>query len=212
MFLGASLIPDYFSSKINLFVALAPVANTAFVDATMGVVLAPYISWIEFFMVRLGKMYNWFDPSYGTAMINKCESWGLKHFCLNLLENFFFNSTVDNKDRMPVFFYKEPSGQSWRTFIYYAQMMNSKRYCLYDYGKRKNKKIYGSEEPPLVPIEDLNIPVGIFSGSLDHIGDPQDVAFLVEKLGDKAVFYKEYELDHYSFALANDVTFMEDAI
>ena len=68
MFLGASLMPDYFSSKINLFVALAPVANTAFVDATMGVVLAPYISWIEFFMVRLGKMLKWCQAEQSTPL------------------------------------------------------------------------------------------------------------------------------------------------
>ena len=115
-------------------------------------------------------------------------------------------------ERIPVFLNKEPSGQSWRTFSYYAQMMVSQRYCLYDYGKRKNRQIYGTDEPPLVPIEDLNIPVAIFSGSLDTIGDPADVEFLIDKLGDNAVFHKEYELDHYSFALAQDMTFMEDAI
>ena len=96
--------------------------------------------------------------------------------------------------------------------MYYAQMMNSKRYALYDYGKTKNNEIYGTDEPPLVPIEDLDIPVAIFSGSLDHIGDPEDVAFLIDKLGDKAVFHKEYKMDHYTFALAKDMTFFEDAI
>jgi hypothetical protein len=29
MFLGASLNPDYFKEKINLYIALAPVASTA---------------------------------------------------------------------------------------------------------------------------------------------------------------------------------------
>ena len=33
MFLGASLNPDYFNQKVNLFVALAPVANTATIDS-----------------------------------------------------------------------------------------------------------------------------------------------------------------------------------
>ena len=145
-------------------------------------------------------------------MINFCQQLGVEEACFNFFANNFFNPTVDNLERIPVFLYKEPSGQSWRTFVYYAQMMKSKRYCLYDYGKRKNKSIYGTDEPPLVPIEDLDIPVALFSGSLDHIGDPQDVQFLADKLGDNLVFHKEYELDHYSFALANDVTFMNDAI
>ena len=132
--------------------------------------------------------------------------------CKYMLENHFFNAKVDNLERASVFLYNEPSGQSYRTFVYYAQMMNSGRYALYDYGKRENKALYGTADPPLVPIEDLAIPVGIFSGSLDHIGDPEDVAFLVDKLGDNCVFHKEYEMDHYSFALAKDVTFFDDAM
>ena len=95
---------------------------------------------------------------------------------------------VDNFERFTVFMSNEPSGQSYRTFVYYAQMMNDGRYSLYDYGKRKNKQIYGTEQAPLVPIEDLDIPVGLFSGDLDRLADPEDVAFISQKLGDKVVF------------------------
>lgn len=67
-------------------------------------------------------------------------------------------------------------------------MINQGRYALYDYGKRQNNKIYGTDEAPLVPIENLNIPVALFSGDLDHLADPQDVEFISQKLGDKVVF------------------------
>ena len=91
-------------------------------------------------------------------------------------------------------------------------MINDGRYSLYDYGKRKNKQIYGTDEAPLVPIENLNIPVGLFSGDLDHLADAVDVAFISNKLGDNVVFQKQYHLDHFSFAIAKDMSFFDDAI
>ena len=211
MFLGASLNPDYFKKNINLFIALAPVANTSYVSSPFAKALSPYINHITQFML-LGKRYNWFDTEDKKYLTAVCGVSLFKPICQYVLNNHFFNSKVDNIERVPVFMGNEPSGQSYRTFVYYAQMMNSKRYALYDYGTKKNNKIYGADEPPLVPIEDLDIPVAIFSGSLDHIGDPEDVSFLVDKLGDKVVFHKEYNMDHYSFAIAQDMTFFEDAI
>ena len=101
---------------------------------------------------------------------------------------FGIHDTIDEVSRLPVILSGAPSGSGFRTFLYYAQMTNSQRYALYDYGKIKNNRIYGTDEAPLVPIENLDIPVALFSGSQDTVGDPEDVAFISEKLGDKVVF------------------------
>ena len=138
MFLGASLNPDYFKEKINLFIALAPVANTSYVTAPLGKVFAPYISLIQHSMVGVLHMYNWFDSADKKYLLNICNHRLAAPLCQKFLYGHFFNTKVDNLERVPVFMYNEPSGQSWRTFVYYAQMMNSGRYALYDYGKRKN--------------------------------------------------------------------------
>ena len=107
----------------------------------------------------------------------------------------------------------EPSGAGWRTFAYYAQHMNSGRCALYDYGDRENKKIYGTSEPPLVPLQNYAVPSALFSGSLDALGDPVDVAWLAEQIKPFVVFQKEYFLDHFSFAIAKDMSFFtEDAV
>jgi hypothetical protein len=47
-----------------------------------------------------------------------------------------------------------PSGASYRTFVYYAQMINTGRMALYDYGRIKNHEVYGTEDPPLIPLAD----------------------------------------------------------
>ena len=137
MFLGASLNPDYFKEKINLFIALAPVANTASIDAPLGKLLAPHVNLLQNISVHILHIYNWFPPISKKYLLSLCEKPLAVPFCLYFAES-FFNSKVDNLERAPVFMYNEPSGQSYRTFVYYAQMMNSGRYALYDYGKRKN--------------------------------------------------------------------------
>lgn len=92
-------------------------------------------------------------------------------------------------------------------------MMNSGNFELYDYGHYRNKEIYGQKEPPLVPIEKFNVPTALFSGSLDKLADPVDVAWMHEQIKEHVVFAKEYHLDHFSFVIAKDMSyFTEDAV
>ena len=92
-------------------------------------------------------------------------------------------------------------------------MRANERVALYDYGKIKNLKLYGTAEPPLVPLEQYDIPTAFFSGDIDHQSVPADVAWLAEQLGDNIVFNQQYHMDHFSFMLAKDMTFFsEDAV
>ena len=92
-------------------------------------------------------------------------------------------------------------------------MSATNRTALYDYGKVKNMKVYGTALPPLVPFEDYNIPTALLSGSLDHMATPTDVAWISEQLGDKVVFQKQYLMDHFTFALGKDMSFFSvDAV
>ena len=59
MFLGAALRPDYFKEKINLYIALAPVACT--INWSAGG-LEDHIEMLEFLVVDIIKYYNWFKP------------------------------------------------------------------------------------------------------------------------------------------------------
>lgn len=116
---------------------------------------------------------NWFAPMPKAVHLvdDLCGNFLIADVCKDVFK-LLHHDGVDNFERFTVFMSNEPSGQSYRTFVYYAQMMNDKRYSLYDYGKRKNNKIYGTDEAPLVPIENLDIPVALFSGDLDRLADP----------------------------------------
>ena len=59
MFLGASLNPTYFKEKINLYIALAPVASTVNMGKTW---MTNHLRLIQFVVVDVLKYYNWFAP------------------------------------------------------------------------------------------------------------------------------------------------------
>ena len=67
-------------------------------------------------------------------------------------------------------------------------MLLSDRFEMYDYGHDMNLEIYGTEDPPLVPLENYDVPTVLLSGDRDGLADPTDVAWLSEQLGDKVVF------------------------
>ncbi len=46
------------------------------------------------------------------------------------------------------------------------------------------------EEAPLYPLQDINLNIGMFSGSGDELADPIDVAWLTEELGSNVIFAK----------------------
>jgi len=62
MFAGASLIPDYFKQKVNLFVALAPIASVHNIKGGAAKI-APYWREIKFAAERL-HLYNIFGLNW----------------------------------------------------------------------------------------------------------------------------------------------------
>jgi hypothetical protein len=46
-----------------------------------------------------------------------------------------FDKEIDNLDRMADKFSKTPAGSGWRNLIHYAQIIKSKKFQRYDFGK-----------------------------------------------------------------------------
>lgn len=119
-FLGASLNPEYFTQRVNLFVALAPVASTANISNKYIVEAANHIRLLELAIVRELGYYNWFAPMpmADGAIDAVCDI--IPDACKAIGRHILNNDGVDNAARFDVFMSNEPSGQSYRTFVYYA--------------------------------------------------------------------------------------------
>ena len=211
-FMGASLNPDYFTERVNLFVALAPVASTAHIPTPWIRKSAEHIEELELALMA-ANIYNLFAPMPRAIALQEffCTLPYMEDVCMNMMK-ILHHEGVDSPAAGETFLSHEPSGQSWRTFVYYAQQIKSGRVALYDYGKRDNNRIYGTDEPPLVPYQNFAVPTALFSGSLDRLASPEDVAWTKEQIGDNVVFAKEYELDHFSFVIAKDMSYFTNDV
>ena len=98
-------------------------------------------------------MYNLIPPQpLGSHAFDAlCAIPFVKEICRDI-ERIVLDPEIWNLDRIPTAASMVPSGTSYRTFVYYAQMVNDGRFSLYDYGTSMNRQIYGSDLAPLVPI------------------------------------------------------------
>lgn len=188
LLMAGSLNPDFFRLHINLAVLLGPVATTANVSKPIFLFAAKHLDEIESYMLK-NKMYNMFapEPLISEGIIIFCHLFS--ELCLEI-RSMFHHDGITNPERFPMYMSNSPTGNSYRTWIYYGQLMNTNRTQLYDYGKEGNQEKYGTDMPPLLPLDQYAVPTALLSGSLDELADPVDVANLVVSMGDNLVFQK----------------------
>ena len=145
MFLGASLDPDYFSSTVNLFIALAPITALDTPSSLEGSNSFP-AEWPEFeyLAYRLGAYdlfnLNWMEE---TAVQTLCGHFG--DFCDNLLHRVAGgNDQIDNMDRLTVFLKDYPAGSGYKNTIFYMQSGEHPNvWRRYNHGAILNMERYG---------------------------------------------------------------------
>ena len=188
--LGGSLIPDYFSYRINVAILMAPVARPANSGGPSKLIASNFAS-EKFTLVDVMHIYNWFgpDPISAKATDVFCSLPFLKGVCKSIYES-IADPALMNMSRLTMMRSNVPSGASWKICAYYTQMINSGKYNLYDYGKKWNLKIYGQEDVAPVPIENYKVRTALMSGDRDGLAIYEDVEFLKGVLGDNLVFAK----------------------
>jgi len=114
---------------------------------------------------------------------------------------------LDSVDRMDIILGHFPAGTSLQNMLYWNQMLVSKDFKMYDYGKAGNKQHYGTEKAPKYNLGDINVPVYLFAGKYDELAYPNSTAAVRDQLtGSPKVFYQSYDLGHASFVWGRNVT------
>lgn len=171
-----------FGKKIKFFVALAPVATVGHITSAIRY-LAPFTTDVDFLFDLIGV--DEFLPSnifmkYLSEIV--CDT-KAKFICEDII---FLLCGTDysqlNKTRLGVYVAHTPAGASTRSIIHYAQMINSKKFQKYDYGKSGNMKHYNQSTPPEYHVDKITVPVALMWSKNDKLADPTDVGLLHEKL------------------------------
>ena len=120
---------------------------------------------------------------------------------------------VDNISRIPFILQHYPGGTSLNSFVHYAQMIEESKtrpyFRKFNYGVAGNMKAYGQRTPPLYDLGLIKIPVSMFIGTKDPLGDEQDNQILYQDLIAKGIQVKRYFLTnwgHLTFLWTKDAS------
>ena len=107
-----------------------------------------------------------------------------------------------------------PAGNGYQNLVYYMQSMeNVDQWLRYDFGAIKNMDKYGQIKPPAVPVDQLNVPTGLFIGTQDKLATVADNQWLETQLSEGILVWNQtYELDHLSFSMARDMSFFTNDV
>ena len=68
-----------------------------------------------------------------------------------------------------------PAGASVQSLMHYAQVIQSKKFQKYDWGKKTNLVKYGQDSPPEIDLTKIDkVPTALFVGTQDDLGDVDD--------------------------------------
>jgi len=178
------------ASKVNLFIALAPVA---WVHSTTSTLLKALADLDAQYILRLLGVKD-FAPDSGLLKILLPATCRIDPSgCDNVLGLVMgWNTTDLNNTRLPVLMAHEPSGTSTQNIVHWSQQVKTDVFQAYDYGSPAlNLKHYNTTTPPAYNPSLIQIPTALYYGGLDALADPTDVAHLIPLL--KNVVYSYYE-------------------
>lgn len=142
MFYAMATKPEFWKRRINLFVALAPAVKIL----TPGGVLTSFgLKFGGIVERRLEKagIYELFG-----------QGWSQKYGFIRRLfpvskkieiRSDMMNYDLDNEERTKMLMGHFPHGTSARSLNHFGQLIQSKEFRLYDYGKKENIKKYGQD-------------------------------------------------------------------
>ncbi|KAF2076414.1 hypothetical protein CYY_002271 [Polysphondylium violaceum] len=175
------------ASKINLFVALAPVVRVTHCESTLLNILAEFNIDV-LFEVLGGKAFLADTPFLQKYLPIICKN--QPTICQSSLALIMgWDTTNINNTRLPVYMAHEPGGTSTQNVVHWAQATKS-GYQKFDYGAIGNLQKYGQLTPPKYNLTDFSTKTMIFSGGQDFLADPTDVAWLLPQIASSTVYVK----------------------
>ncbi|XP_065684847.1 lysosomal acid lipase/cholesteryl ester hydrolase isoform X1 [Hydra vulgaris] len=176
------------ASKIKRFYALAPVAFVGSMTSPLKY-LAPFVPEIEWLLKVIGVRdflpQSWIISWLGSHM---CSQILIDDVCANIVFVICgFDIPQMNKSRLDVYITHTPAGTSVQNIIHFEQLYMSKKFQMYDWGKKENLKKYNQSTPPIYNISNFHIPTVMYSGGNDWLADSNDVSKLLDLLPEEII-------------------------
>jgi len=189
------------ASKINLFVALAPIGylyNNIYMEEGRIPGLIAMAEHLPNMGIMAGGLLNKGASPFCSLMPSFCN------FCLQFAGGM---TNHMNATREQVYLSRTPAGTSLKNVIHFLQGGRTNKIQKYDYGTpMRNLARYGTKSPPEYNMADLSVKTALFQGGHDILADKADVAKLVSVLPAASLVHHEevHDYAHLDFIWAPD--------
>jgi len=199
---------NFFQEKILVAVLLAPASRIDSIDSN----LLHFLKKIDIDDKLKAKNINEvfpFDPDMIDINIKLSKIYPTMSYALLEMTSDEV-SWVNCPERTKVYFSHYPSGTSLQSITHFKQLIESKKFQKFDYGKEENLKIYGNETPPEYTLSNIkDIPIILCGGLNDKLTHIKDIRWLRDQIGNinnKFFSYYEFEfMGHASFMLNSNI-------
>uniref|UniRef100_A0A1A9WZW0 Lipase n=1 Tax=Glossina brevipalpis TaxID=37001 RepID=A0A1A9WZW0_9MUSC len=170
-----SLKPEY-NNKISIMHGLGPVAFAAHTRTSLLGIAQTFAK------ISKNKIHELLPHSY--YLFTLCfASRMMESACLEIAHQILGRDDQNlNYTLFPVMLGHIPAGCNLKQVDHYLQLIESKRFCRYDYGPQRNMKYYGQPIPPDYPLENVTVPVGLYYTLNDELSSEIDVQNLASHL------------------------------
>jgi pimeloyl-ACP methyl ester carboxylesterase len=168
------------ADKLHVFIALAPVTYVGGITVSLFQILShldaddllALLGLREFFLPDLVHILL---PDICKVSPSTCGFGGTV---------FYGSDSFVNITRLDFYTDYEPFPTSAKNIIHWSQCVRDNTFAKYDYGLAGNLLHYGQITPPPYPIKDFpaTLPLVLFTGGIDGLADPSDVAKLLKDL------------------------------
>jgi len=204
---GAFPIQTDLAAKIDIFIALAPVAYVQNQESLFLTFLAKLdlAEWLVFFGEQQFLPNDWVLQFFAATFCKFDPS-----LCYDVVYILCgYNQNNLNLTREQIYFDVTPAGTSVRNMLHWSQGVSSGDFKMFDYGSASaNQQHYGQSTPPSYRPQDLHHPpVAFFTGTNDDLADPADVLKLLDVLpqdNKPVVIHNEPSYEHLDFTWGLD--------
>ncbi|CAH1126582.1 unnamed protein product [Ceutorhynchus assimilis] len=218
LFVLLSEVPEM-NDKIKAAALLAPSASlhhtqspllilaTRFLE--LGQKLLPMLNWYEMLMPNGNELLN-------RIVVPLCSPKAMHDICMDFLYVIAgTESGLVNKTLLPIMLQFTPSGFAVKQMFHYAQVIKTGDFKQFDYGPKKNLKMYNDTKPPLYKFPNMKVPLALFYAIEDPYSNPTMVEELRGKLPNIVLDYQVPvpKFNHLDYILAYNVKeFINDRV
>ena len=208
-FILYSINPIFIENNINFFFSLGTVVTTY----TSNSLLVKYGSFLKMsdYLNFLHIKNNFvFDMEFYHLIGKFCKYFKSTCFLfVNFIISNGFNTHRINIKKLFSEFLFAPAGTSAKNLSHWNQIYLRKKFSQYDYGKKKNKEIYGSEEPPeynLTEFINYKVKTILYISDMDPFSNWNDLNHLLKYLKNNTnvKIKKMVNYNHLDFLWSDD--------